>query len=429
MPALPTVVSDYLTAVKDALKEGTDLGQSVRGAALNYLRAQDMATVLDLLQDAMDQSSALTATGGSTTTVVDGAATFVPGQQDGNYVVFDPATTTVALRGLSFRIRSSTATTLTVDLMPAAAQAGDTYTIVGGWFDDHIADLREGKGLADSPSGSIYGESRTVMDALVLGLRRYGLQATATLVATDQPANTNTVVVGSKTYTFQTTLTDVDGNVQIGGDAAESMSNLVAAITLGAGSGTAYAASMTANPDATAALDGQDATGLTAIMTALLAGTAGNSLASTETHANASYTNGATFVGGDDGGSGVVAERSMSHPSLQTAAGSTTTRVVLDTLGVDLRIDQFRGLKAVVGANTPRIVVSSDEDSITVAPALSGAPTASTAVALTIPADDVGGTSAQKMRVHPGAQPGENATLAELIEQLEAVMVAFVLPT
>lgn len=426
MPALPTVVTDYLTAIKNSLKQGSDLGSNVRGAALNYLRAQDMATVLDLLQDAMDQGTDLTATGGSTTTIVDGAATFVASQQAGNVVVFDAATTTVALRGLEFRILSNSATTLTMELMPAAAQSGDTFTIRGGWFDAAIADLREGKSLADAPSGSLYGEARTVADALVTALRRYGVQATEVLTQTGQPADTNTVVVGADTYTFQTSLTDVDGNVLIGATAAESLTNLIAHINLEAGAGTLYAASGTVNPDATAALDPLDATKM--IVTAKVAGVAGNSLASTETHANAAFGD-TTFSGGTDGGTGAVAERTMSRPGLLTAAGSTTTTVVLDSLGGDLRIDQLRGLKAVVGAETPRIVVSNDETSFTVSPALSGAPSAATAVTLTVPVDDVGGSSAPKIRTHAGAQPGEGISLADLIEQVEAVMAAFVLPT
>lgn len=67
-------------------------------------------------------------------------------------------------------------------------------------------------------------------------------------------ANTNTIVIGGKTYTAQTTLTDVDGNVHIGATVAETLTNLLAAINLSnegvsaVGAGTDYAASMTRNP-------------------------------------------------------------------------------------------------------------------------------------------------------------------------------------
>lgn len=65
----------------------------------------------------------------------------------------------------------------------------------------------------------------------------------------DNPLDTETIVIDARTYTFQTVLTDVDGNVLIGVDAAETAANLKAAINLEAGAGTTYAASMTLNVD------------------------------------------------------------------------------------------------------------------------------------------------------------------------------------
>jgi len=67
-----------------------------------------------------------------------------------------------------------------------------------------------------------------------------------TLTLTGQPLDTETVTIGTKVYTFQDILTDVDGNVLIGASASESLDNLIAAINLAAGSGTIYAASTTA---------------------------------------------------------------------------------------------------------------------------------------------------------------------------------------
>lgn len=118
--------------------------------------------------------------------------------------------------------------------------------------------------------------------------------ATGTLTFTGQPANGDTVTVGGKTYTFQTTLTNVDGNVAIGATEATSISNLAAAITLGAGSGTAYAAAMTANSEVTATAA---ATTLTA--TAKTAGYSGNSVATSATSATMSW--GASTLGGGYG--------------------------------------------------------------------------------------------------------------------------------
>ncbi len=53
---------------------------------------------------------------------------------------------------------------------------------------------------------------------------------TATLVFTDQPQDGETVTIDGKTYTFQASLTDIDGNVQIGGKTTESLNNLRYAI-------------------------------------------------------------------------------------------------------------------------------------------------------------------------------------------------------
>ena len=297
MPALPTVVSDYLDAVKSALQQGSDLGQNVRGAAQNYLRAQDMATVLDLLQQSLTTGS-LTATGGTSRSVQDGAATFVVGSQVGNVVVFD-GNTTAALAGIEARVVSNTATELFfLDTLPASPASGDTYTVRGAMFDDAISSLREGKGLANSPAGNVYGDSRVALASLLVGVERV--------------------------------------------------------------SGTA------------------------------------------------------------------ATERSMA--SLTTVAGSTTTVLELDDRGVGFRIDEFRGYKVTVSGEA-RIVLQNDEDSMTLTAPLSSAPAASTAVAVTVPFDDFGGTSAPKLRVHPGAQPGENVSLADLIDQLEVAVVAFTLPT
>jgi hypothetical protein len=109
--------------------------------------------------------------------------------------------------------------------------------------------------------------------------------ATGVLTATASPANTETVIVGGKTYTFQTTLTDVDGNVNIGADAAGSLTNLIAAINLSnegesaVGAGTDYAAAMTKNAEVEAFLT----TATTMTVRAYTPGSVGNLIASTET--------------------------------------------------------------------------------------------------------------------------------------------------
>jgi hypothetical protein len=119
--------------------------------------------------------------------------------------------------------------------------------------------------------------------------------ATGTLTNTANFANTDTVTTGTKTYTFQTALTNVDGNVLIGATASDSLDNLIAAINLGAGSGTVYAAATTANGFVSAVAGAGD----TMDVTALVSGTAGNTIATTETSANASW-GAATLSGGNN---------------------------------------------------------------------------------------------------------------------------------
>jgi hypothetical protein len=69
---------------------------------------------------------------------------------------------------------------------------------------------------------------------------------------TGNALNAETVLVNNKLYTWQTVLTDVDGNVQIGATDQLSADNLIAAITLTGVPGTDYALSMTINSDMTA---------------------------------------------------------------------------------------------------------------------------------------------------------------------------------
>jgi uncharacterized phage protein (TIGR02218 family) len=124
-------------------------------------------------------------------------------------------------------------------------------------------------------------------------------KATAILRMTGQPSNGQFITIGSKSYTFQTVLTNVDGNVLIGATFGDSYNNLLAATTLGAGSGTTYAALTTAHT--TVDFSGAPSTGVLTL-TAKTAGSAGNAIATTETLSNATFDNAQTHLaGGTDG--------------------------------------------------------------------------------------------------------------------------------
>ncbi len=114
--------------------------------------------------------------------------------------------------------------------------------------------------------------------------------AVGTLTLAANIANTKTVTIGTKVYTFQATLTNDDGNVKIGANASASIDNLIAAINLAAGSGTTYAAAMTENSAGVVAYVG-------AGDTMLLYVTTPTAIATTETDSNASWGAAATVVG------------------------------------------------------------------------------------------------------------------------------------
>ncbi len=129
-----------------------------------------------------------------------------------------------------------------------------------------------------------------------------GVRASEILLLPVIPSDTDPVVVAGKTYTFQTALTNTDGNVLIGASQEDSIDNLIAAIEGSAGSGTTYAAKTPPNDDATAARVGTGA-GTTMVATANKAGIAGNLLAISETFTDVGniWTAGATVLSGGRG--------------------------------------------------------------------------------------------------------------------------------
>ena len=105
----------------------------------------------------------------------------------------------------------------------------------------------------------------------------------------------NTVTIDGKVYLFRDVPNNGnDGEVDVGADADESISNLVAAITLGAGSGTAYSTNTTLHSTVTAA----EGAGDTMDARAKVVGVAGN-VATIATLADGDWAV-ATLVGGLD---------------------------------------------------------------------------------------------------------------------------------
>jgi hypothetical protein len=140
------------------------------------------------------------------------------------------------------------------------------------WVDDGDVNVAAGAGSGSADDGVTLNAA----DAMLLTV------AKATLTLSGNAGNGQTVTIDGKAYTFQTVLTNVNGNVLIGASASDSIDNLIAAINLSAGSGTLYAAATTLHPTVTASAGAGD----TMIATAKTSGTGGNSISVAKTLAS-----------------------------------------------------------------------------------------------------------------------------------------------
>lgn len=120
------------------------------------------------------------------------------------------------------------------------------------------------------------------------------LPASSELTTTGNAANGETVTINGRVYTFKTVLAAAD-DVLVGATAAASLDNLRFAINKEPGEGTLYGTGTLVNTDVLATWLTNAVMGITA----LIAGTAGNAITTTETMANAAWT-GATMAGGVD---------------------------------------------------------------------------------------------------------------------------------
>lgn len=142
---------------------------------------------------------------------------------------------------------------------------------------------------------------------LFLGIKQYPdiSLARSTLELTANPLNTETVVVGSVTYTFRTAIVAAN-DVLIGLSTAASVVNLVNAINANAtASGVGFHEDTIVNPDAGAQLYTDDRM----IAFGLLTGTADNAVVTTTTVTGASW-NFSTL----HGGTSIIAPQPLSFP-------------------------------------------------------------------------------------------------------------------
>ena len=155
--------------------------------------------------------------------------------------------------------------------------------------------------LADMINLALTDETSLTWTPPVILTQPSNAACTATAAATQTLTNdgTNvtdgdTVTIGTKVYTLQSTLTNVDGNVKIGASNTATMTNLFHAINASGGTvGTDYATATTANTKVTAT----NPTGTTVVVTAITSGVAGNLIATTEASTHLAW-GAATLAGG-----------------------------------------------------------------------------------------------------------------------------------
>lgn len=116
--------------------------------------------------------------------------------------------------------------------------------------------------------------------------------AQGTLTFTTVPADLDTVTIGATVYTFKDTLASAYDVKRDATSIAKNIGNLKAAINASGTAGVEYFAGTLVHPSVSAEADG-----LHLYVTALAGGTAGNSIASTETGTGSTW-GGATLAGG-----------------------------------------------------------------------------------------------------------------------------------
>ena len=172
------------------------------------------------------------------------------------------------------------------------------------------------------------------------------VKADSVLTASSQPNDGDTVTTGTKTYTFKTSLTDVDGYVLIGATASDSLDNLIAAITLDTPIGGRYAASTTANGFVTATAGAGD----TVDVEALAGGTQGNLIATTENTSGVRLSWTGSTLSGGTGDVVVLSVAGSEAPSVTAAVGAVDTEgavVAYNSNFPNITLDEVAGPNAI----------------------------------------------------------------------------------
>lgn len=158
-----------------------------------------------------------------------------------------------------------------------------------------------------------------------------GLYATGSLTSDNtNVSDADTVTIGSKTYTFKTALTPTEGEVLIGADADASLANLILAINHTGTPDTDYKCA-TAHPTVTAETT---ITAHVVVVNAIAAGTAGDSIATTEAATTLSWGAATLASGANTGGAYTVSALTTATYQRGTVVSSNSRYYLVTDTGV-----------------------------------------------------------------------------------------------
>lgn len=172
--AIPTIVDTLLTNLRAELEPhvtaATNTASSPRPPYVNINRIADL---LEQLTNLIDSGTLTATTGAETDGFTDAAAFTGVNSLVGATFTYDPATTTVALRGVTRIVQSNTVNKITFTEPTVANQAGDTGTLEFTSVDANLAAMRQGKATGDSASNP-YGPGPALADAAIKLLTQLG---------------------------------------------------------------------------------------------------------------------------------------------------------------------------------------------------------------------------------------------------------------
>lgn len=167
----------------------------------------------------------------------------------------------------------------------------------------------------------------TATASIIYGVPVGAVKATGVLTLTGNAVADEPVTIGAKTYVWKASVGATANEVLIGATAADSLENLVAAVSGGDGSGVVYGSDTIASTEVTVALGVAD----TMEVEAIEDGTAGNAIDTTATMANGSW-GAATLTGGIDGDTVSVEGSTFKCVTFAPGADEFTSITELDTL-------------------------------------------------------------------------------------------------